>query len=71
MAHRSLSGSGGRDDHRLRTEAAIRFSGIKDGGKGLVTDTHIAWKFKEYPSDCVTPLFYQQASYSCWMATTR
>jgi outer membrane protein assembly factor BamB len=33
---------------------------IKDGGKGVVTDTHIAWKFKEYPSDCVTPLFYRQ-----------
>jgi outer membrane protein assembly factor BamB len=33
---------------------------IKDGGKGLVTDTHIAWKFKEHPSDCVTPLFYRQ-----------
>ena len=34
--------------------------GIKDGGKGLVTDTQLAWKFKEFPSDCVTPLFYQQ-----------
>ena len=34
--------------------------GIKDGGKGLVTDTHIAWKFKEFTSDCVTPLAYQQ-----------
>jgi outer membrane protein assembly factor BamB len=34
--------------------------GIKDGGRGLVTDTHIAWRFKEFPSDCVTPLFYQQ-----------
>jgi len=33
---------------------------IKDGGKGLVTETHLAWKFKEFPSDCVTPLFYQQ-----------
>ncbi len=32
---------------------------IKDGGKGLVTDSHIAWRFKEFPSDCVTPLFYQ------------
>jgi outer membrane protein assembly factor BamB len=32
---------------------------IKDGGKGLVTDTQIAWKFKEFPSDCVTPLAYQ------------
>jgi outer membrane protein assembly factor BamB len=33
---------------------------IKDGGSGLVTDTHIAWRFKEFPSDCVTPLFYHQ-----------
>ena len=33
---------------------------IKDGGRGLVTDTHIAWKFKEFPSDCVTPLVYRQ-----------
>jgi outer membrane protein assembly factor BamB len=34
--------------------------GIRDGGKGLITETHLAWKFKEYPSDCVTPLFYQK-----------
>jgi outer membrane protein assembly factor BamB len=34
--------------------------GIKDGGRGLVTETHIAWQFKEFPSDCVTPLYYQQ-----------
>jgi outer membrane protein assembly factor BamB len=33
---------------------------IKQGGRGLVTDTHLAWKFSEYPSDCVTPLFYNQ-----------
>jgi outer membrane protein assembly factor BamB len=33
---------------------------IKDGGKGLVTDTHITWKLKEVPSDCVTPLYYQK-----------
>ncbi|MDB6108776.1 MAG: WD40-like repeat-like protein [Pedosphaera sp.] len=33
---------------------------IKDGGKGLVTDTHIAWTFKDFPSDCVTPVYYQQ-----------
>jgi len=32
---------------------------IRDGGKGMVSDTHIAWKFKEFPSDCVTPLYYQ------------
>lgn len=32
---------------------------IKSGGKGNITATHLAWKFEEYPSDCVTPLFYQ------------
>jgi outer membrane protein assembly factor BamB len=33
---------------------------IKDGGKGLVTDTHLAWSLKEVSSDCVTPLYYQK-----------
>jgi outer membrane protein assembly factor BamB len=33
---------------------------IKDGGRGLVTDTHTAWKFTEFPSDCVTPLVYEK-----------
>lgn len=33
--------------------------GIKSGGKGTVTDTHLAWKLKEFPSDCATPLFYR------------
>lgn len=32
---------------------------IKAGGHGLITDSHIAWTFKEYPTDCATPLFYQ------------
>jgi outer membrane protein assembly factor BamB len=32
---------------------------IKDGSKGTITETQIAWKFKEYPTDCVTPLFYE------------
>jgi len=32
---------------------------IRAGGKGNVTDSHLAWKFSEYPSDCVTPLLYQ------------
>jgi outer membrane protein assembly factor BamB len=36
---------------------------VRDGGKGLVTDTHIAWKLTEYTSDCVTPLFYRQQLY--------
>lgn len=33
--------------------------GIRDGGHGLVTDTHVAWKTKDFTADCVTPLFYQ------------
>jgi outer membrane protein assembly factor BamB len=37
--------------------------GIRDGGKGLVTDTHLAWQFKEFPSDCVTPLAYRNQLY--------
>ena len=32
---------------------------IRGGGKGDITGTHVAWKFDEFPSDCVTPLFYQ------------
>lgn len=31
----------------------------KDGGKGDITKSGLAWTFKEYPTDCVTPLFYQ------------
>lgn len=34
--------------------------GIKDGGSGLVTDKNIAWTFREFPSDCATPLYYQK-----------
>jgi outer membrane protein assembly factor BamB len=37
--------------------------GIKDGGRGLVTEINIAWRFKEFSSDCVTPLYYQQKLY--------
>jgi outer membrane protein assembly factor BamB len=36
---------------------------IKDGGHGLVTQTHLAWKFTDSPSDCTTPLFYQGRLY--------
>src|SRR5262249_43639345 len=32
---------------------------IRDGGHGLVTESHMAWKSKEFSADCVTPLFYQ------------
>jgi outer membrane protein assembly factor BamB len=31
---------------------------IKDGGRGLVTSTNVAWRFDEFPSDCATPLYY-------------
>ena len=31
---------------------------IRRGGKGLITDTHLAWKFTEAPTDCATPLYY-------------
>lgn len=37
--------------------------GIKDGGSGLVTDKNIAWTFREFPSDCATPLYYQKELY--------
>ena len=37
--------------------------GIRDGGKGLVTDTQLAWQFREFPSDCVTPLAYHGRLY--------
>ncbi len=33
--------------------------GIRDGGKGLVTETNIVWTFKEFTSDTATPLFYE------------
>lgn len=32
---------------------------FKDGGKGDVTGTHVAWKFTENPTDWSTPLLYQ------------
>lgn len=32
---------------------------IRLGGKGLITDTHTAWKSKEFSTDCVTPLVYK------------
>jgi outer membrane protein assembly factor BamB len=34
--------------------------GIRDGGKGVVTDKNIAWSFTEYTSDCVTPAYYDK-----------
>jgi outer membrane protein assembly factor BamB len=34
--------------------------GIRDGGKGLVTDTNIVWQFREFTPDCVTPLYYEK-----------
>lgn len=32
---------------------------IKAGGKGLVTDTHVAWSFTENSPDVCTPLYYE------------
>ncbi|HWD19502.1 MAG TPA: PQQ-binding-like beta-propeller repeat protein [Verrucomicrobiae bacterium] len=32
---------------------------FRDGGQGDVTDKNLAWQYAEYPTDCVTPLFYQ------------
>jgi outer membrane protein assembly factor BamB len=31
---------------------------IREGGKGDITGTHVAWKFEEFPTDCATPLLY-------------
>jgi outer membrane protein assembly factor BamB len=36
---------------------------VKDGGQGNVTDTHIAWRFKESPTDWSTPLVYRDRLY--------
>ena len=30
-----------------------------DGGQGDITSSGLAWSYKKYPTDCVTPLFYQ------------
>jgi len=32
---------------------------FRDCGKGDITTSGLAWTYKEYPTDCVTPLFYQ------------
>jgi outer membrane protein assembly factor BamB len=32
----------------------------RDGGKGDITQSGLAWTYKDYPTDCVTPLFYQK-----------
>ncbi len=38
--------------------------GIRDeGGHGDWPESRIAWRFKEFPSDCATPLFYQGRLY--------
>jgi outer membrane protein assembly factor BamB len=37
--------------------------GIKTGGKGVVTQTHRAWTWEEFPTDCTTPLIYQKSLY--------
>ncbi|MCX7872353.1 MAG: PQQ-binding-like beta-propeller repeat protein [Verrucomicrobiae bacterium] len=37
--------------------------GIKDGGKGLITETHSAWVCKETTTDWSTPLYYKGKIY--------
>jgi outer membrane protein assembly factor BamB len=32
---------------------------FRDCGKGDITSSGLAWTYKEYPTDCPTPLFYQ------------
>jgi outer membrane protein assembly factor BamB len=32
---------------------------FRDGGKGDITSGGLAWSYKDYPTDCPTPLFYQ------------
>jgi outer membrane protein assembly factor BamB len=36
---------------------------FKEGGRGNVTKTHLAWSFKENPTDWSTPLYYQKKLY--------
>lgn len=36
---------------------------LKDGGKGNVTESHVAWRFSEAPTDCPTPLLYNGSLY--------
>ncbi|MDQ3625282.1 MAG: PQQ-binding-like beta-propeller repeat protein [Verrucomicrobiota bacterium] len=37
--------------------------GIRAGGKGDVTATHVAWKFEEFPPDVCTPAVYKDRLY--------
>ena len=39
------------------------FLAIKDGGKGDITATHVAWKMTDHSPDVCTPLFYQGKLY--------
>jgi outer membrane protein assembly factor BamB len=32
----------------------------RDGGKGDITKSGLAWSYQDYPTDCVTPLLYQK-----------
>lgn len=36
---------------------------IRNGGRGVVAASHLAWRYREFPSDCVTPLFYRDRLY--------
>jgi outer membrane protein assembly factor BamB len=37
---------------------------FRDGGKGDITQSGLAWTYKDYPTDCVTPLVYQGNLYN-------
>ena len=41
-----------------------------DCGKGDITTNGLAWTYTEYPTDCVTPLFYEE-NFLSWMATSK
>jgi len=36
---------------------------VKDGGNGDITESHVAWRFSDAPTDCPTPLLYQGKLY--------
>jgi outer membrane protein assembly factor BamB len=36
-----------------------------DCGTGDITTSGLAWSYKDYPTDCVTPLFYEGKLYEC------
>ncbi len=39
------------------------FLAYRDGGKGDITTNGLVWTYAEFPTDCVTPLYYQKNLY--------